>query len=114
MTGHSPEWHPQVHVAHVVVDGVIKGPRTVKYNKPDQDLLLPDAIADTYWHLHAQDKCVPSCTLQVCARKSLLPSMCVPLDDGRCQLMWPAFVGAAGPRSWTCGRSQRSECSCWQ
>lgn len=47
-----------VHVAHVIVDGQIDTPR-VRSMMPDRDpstLLSPEAIAETYWHLHAQDR----------------------------------------------------------
>ncbi len=46
-----------VHVAHVVVDGQIDTPRR-RQMQPDRDrqtLLSPDAIANEYWNLHAQD-----------------------------------------------------------
>ena len=57
------EFGPQaVHVAHVVVDGGIDGER-LRRNAPgraeaagDDGLLSPDAIAETYWHLHAQHR----------------------------------------------------------
>jgi NAD(P)-dependent dehydrogenase (short-subunit alcohol dehydrogenase family) len=52
------EFQPQgIHVAHVVVDGQIDGPR-VRSMFPDRDLrtlLAPDAIAETFWQLYAQD-----------------------------------------------------------
>lgn len=52
------EVQPQgIHVAHVVIDGVIDTPRT-RQMFPGRDvstLLAPDAIAETYWHLHTQD-----------------------------------------------------------
>lgn len=47
-----------VHVAHVIVDGQIDTPR-VRSMMPDRDpgtMLSPEAIAETYWHLHAQDR----------------------------------------------------------
>jgi NAD(P)-dependent dehydrogenase (short-subunit alcohol dehydrogenase family) len=49
-----------VHVAHVVIDGQIDTPR-VRQMMPGRDpstLLSPDAIAETYWQLHAQQ---PTC-----------------------------------------------------
>lgn len=98
----------QVHVAHVVVDGVIKGPRTVKYNKPDEDLLLPDAIADTYWHLHAQDKCAVSWSVHACmtahACSNALEARIVTRRSPSGHETLRA-AGAAGPRSWTCAHS---------
>jgi hypothetical protein len=45
-----------VHVAHVIIDGQIAGPRyadLVKERGPDA-LLDPNAIADTYYQLHCQ------------------------------------------------------------
>ncbi|KAL1839611.1 hypothetical protein VTJ49DRAFT_1314 [Mycothermus thermophilus] len=54
------EFGPQgVHVAHVVVDGVIEGPRTKGYtvNEGVEDGKLdPEAIAESYWHLHTQHR----------------------------------------------------------
>lgn len=48
-----------VHVAHVIVDGVIDIPRTKSYNvnegKPDGKISA-DAIADSYWYLHTQHR----------------------------------------------------------
>lgn len=55
------EYGPRgIHVAHIVIDGGIDGER-LRTSAPDraaaagQDGLLdPDAIAETYWHLHQQ------------------------------------------------------------
>lgn len=51
------ELHPKgIHVAHVIVDGQIDGQR-MRARAPDRDpgtMLAPDAIAETYWQLHAQ------------------------------------------------------------
>jgi NAD(P)-dependent dehydrogenase (short-subunit alcohol dehydrogenase family) len=47
-----------IHVAWVNIDGGIDIPR-VRQGNPhfkDEDLLKPDAIADTYWHLAHQDR----------------------------------------------------------
>jgi NAD(P)-dependent dehydrogenase (short-subunit alcohol dehydrogenase family) len=47
-----------VHVAHVVIDGQIDTPR-VRGMSPDREehtMLSPDAIAETYWNLHSQDR----------------------------------------------------------
>ncbi|KAL1959095.1 hypothetical protein VTO42DRAFT_2882 [Malbranchea cinnamomea] len=52
------EFGPQgVHVSHVIVDGIIDIERTKawKFDAPDAKL-SPDAIADTYWHLHTQPR----------------------------------------------------------
>ncbi|KAA6406712.1 MAG: short chain dehydrogenase reductase family [Lasallia pustulata] len=46
-----------VHVAHVVVDGVIDIPRTREWVLQGEDAKLSaDAIADAYWHLHTQPR----------------------------------------------------------
>ena len=47
-----------IHVAHVVVDGQIDTPR-VREMSPDREdhtMLSPDAIAETYWQLHSQQR----------------------------------------------------------
>jgi NAD(P)-dependent dehydrogenase (short-subunit alcohol dehydrogenase family) len=57
------EYGPQgIHVAHVVVDGGIDGER-LRSGAPgrvaaagEDGLLNPDAIAETYWHLHQQPR----------------------------------------------------------
>ena len=51
------ELHPKgIHVGHVVVDGGIRSAsREVPPDRPDS-LLDPDAIAESYWHLLAQDR----------------------------------------------------------
>lgn len=52
------EFGPQgIHVAHVVIDGQIDTPR-VREMSPEREehtMLSPDAIAENYWWLHAQD-----------------------------------------------------------
>jgi len=46
-----------VHVAHVVIDGMIDTPRVrSEYDVDEDDLLDPDEIAESYWHLVEQDK----------------------------------------------------------
>ncbi len=47
-----------IHVAHVIIDGVIDTPgvRQRYQLKPDEPLLNPDAIADTYWALVQQEQ----------------------------------------------------------
>lgn len=57
------EYGPQgIHVAHVIIDGGIDGER-IRNSAPEQaatagqdGLLHPDAIAETYWHLHQQPR----------------------------------------------------------
>jgi NAD(P)-dependent dehydrogenase (short-subunit alcohol dehydrogenase family) len=47
-----------VHVAHVVIDGQIDTPR-VREMSPEREedtMLSPEAIAETYWRLHAQHR----------------------------------------------------------
>jgi NAD(P)-dependent dehydrogenase (short-subunit alcohol dehydrogenase family) len=52
------EFGPQgIHVAHVIIDGQINTPR-MREMSPDREehtMLSPEAIAETYWQLHAQD-----------------------------------------------------------
>jgi NAD(P)-dependent dehydrogenase (short-subunit alcohol dehydrogenase family) len=53
------EFGPQgIHVAHVVVDGQIDTPRVREMSpgREDHTMLSPDAIAEAYWQLHAQDR----------------------------------------------------------
>ncbi|KAK8078123.1 oxidoreductase [Apiospora saccharicola] len=48
-----------VHVAHTVIDGVIDIPKTKAYNVNggvEDGKLDPDAIAESYWHLHTQPR----------------------------------------------------------
>jgi NAD(P)-dependent dehydrogenase (short-subunit alcohol dehydrogenase family) len=47
-----------IHVAYVIVDGVIDLPRTRAFlsDRPDDFFLKPDAIADTVYHLAHQDR----------------------------------------------------------
>ena len=53
------EFGPQgIHVAHVVIDGQINTPRVrERYSdREEHTMLSPDAIAETYWRLHIQDR----------------------------------------------------------
>lgn len=47
-----------IHVALLIIDGIIDMPRTrARFtDKPDDYYMQPDAIADTYYHLSQQDK----------------------------------------------------------
>ncbi|GAU50180.1 hypothetical protein TSUD_408730 [Trifolium subterraneum] len=61
------EFHPQgVHVAHIIIDGIIGPPRgsssstttstTQGRVASGEGVMDPDALAQTYWHLHVQDR----------------------------------------------------------
>ncbi|GES63829.1 oxidoreductase, short-chain dehydrogenase/reductase family [Aspergillus terreus] len=52
------EFGPQgVHVSHVIIDGVIDIPRTKAWKFEHEDAKLdPEAIAESYWHLHTQPR----------------------------------------------------------
>lgn len=56
-----------IHVAWINVDGGIDAPRVRERhpNLRDEDLLKPDAIAETYWHLAHQDRSAWSMELEV-------------------------------------------------
>ena len=57
-----------IHVCHVNLDGPVDAPETIgrlmpdafaemqKNLKPNDEMLLPASIADTYWHLHTQPR----------------------------------------------------------
>lgn len=47
-----------IHVAHVVIDGQIRTPEIEEAypDRPAEEFLDPDAIADTYWHILEQDR----------------------------------------------------------
>ena len=51
-------WPKGIHVAHVVIDGIIGEPQGRNTSLPaaGEPLLDPDAIADSYWNLVTQDK----------------------------------------------------------
>src|SRR4030095_6397994 len=51
-------WPRGIHVAHVIIDGVIDAPKMRKTYKPSakEPLLNPEAIADSYWNLIQQDR----------------------------------------------------------
>lgn len=59
------EYGPQgLHVAHVIIDGGIKGERLlarrpeILKERGEDGMLNVDAIADTYWHIHGQARSV--------------------------------------------------------
>ena len=47
-----------IHVAYVIVDGVIDIPNTRAFlgDRPDDFFLKPDAIAETFWQIARQDR----------------------------------------------------------
>jgi NAD(P)-dependent dehydrogenase (short-subunit alcohol dehydrogenase family) len=51
-------WPKGIHVAHVVIDGVIDTPKVRRtYKSSDKEpLLKPEAIADSYWNLIQQER----------------------------------------------------------
>ena len=51
-------WPKGIHVAHVIVDGVIDTPDMRKRYRADanEPLLKPEAIAEAYWNLIQQDR----------------------------------------------------------
>jgi NAD(P)-dependent dehydrogenase (short-subunit alcohol dehydrogenase family) len=53
------EFAPQgIHVAHVVIDGVIDTPAIRRFlpDREPETLLSPESIAETYWELHRQNR----------------------------------------------------------
>jgi NAD(P)-dependent dehydrogenase (short-subunit alcohol dehydrogenase family) len=60
-----------VHVAHVIIDGQIDTPRVrgMMPNRAPDSMLSPEAIADTYWHLHQQP--VTAWTLELDLRPAI-------------------------------------------
>jgi NAD(P)-dependent dehydrogenase (short-subunit alcohol dehydrogenase family) len=51
------ELHPKgVHVAHVIIDGVIRNPGRTEPPEPPDGMLDPDAIAEVYWQIATQDR----------------------------------------------------------
>lgn len=54
-----------IHVAWINVDGVIDIPGRHYAQLKDEDLLKPDAIAETYWHLAHQDRSAWTMELEV-------------------------------------------------
>jgi NAD(P)-dependent dehydrogenase (short-subunit alcohol dehydrogenase family) len=51
-------WPKGIHVAHVIIDGVIDTPEVRKRYKPgaNEPLMKPEAIAEAYWNLIQQDR----------------------------------------------------------
>ena len=49
-------WPQGVHVAHVIIDGLIGPPQDQQRARAGEPLLDPDQIAEAYWHLAVQDR----------------------------------------------------------
>ncbi len=51
-------WPQGIHVAHIIVDGLIgtSGERKKHPSEQDEPMLDPDAMAESYWHLVKQDR----------------------------------------------------------
>jgi NAD(P)-dependent dehydrogenase (short-subunit alcohol dehydrogenase family) len=49
-------WPKGIHVAHVVIDGVIGEAGTSAEKAPDEPVLDPDAIAESYWLIANQER----------------------------------------------------------
>jgi len=51
-------WPRGIHVAHIIIDGIIDTPKVRRTYKPsaNEPLLKPEAIADSYWNLIQQDR----------------------------------------------------------
>jgi NAD(P)-dependent dehydrogenase (short-subunit alcohol dehydrogenase family) len=51
-------WPKGIHIAHVIIDGVIDSPHLHSSSKPasNEPLLKPEAIADSYWNLIQQNR----------------------------------------------------------
>lgn len=52
------EFHPQgIHIAHVILDGLIWSSRTQERFSPEQrKCMLPEDIAEVYWHITQQPR----------------------------------------------------------
>jgi NAD(P)-dependent dehydrogenase (short-subunit alcohol dehydrogenase family) len=54
-----------IHVAWINIDGAIDLPNRQRPNLAKEDMLNPDAIAETYWHLAHQDRSAWTMELEV-------------------------------------------------
>ncbi|XP_072977476.1 uncharacterized protein [Typha angustifolia] len=45
-----------IHIAHVIIDGIIGGSRSSRGDVSMDAAMDPDAIAQNYWYIHIQDK----------------------------------------------------------
>jgi NAD(P)-dependent dehydrogenase (short-subunit alcohol dehydrogenase family) len=62
-------WPRGIHVAHVVIDGLIDTPKIRRRYKPSarEPLLKLEAIADSYWNLIQQDRSAHGAWRSICA-----------------------------------------------
>ena len=53
-------WPKGIHVAHIIIDGGIASPTDTKSSlaDPNEPLLDPDAMVQSYWNLITQDRSV--------------------------------------------------------
>jgi len=60
-------WPKGIHVAHIIIDGIIDTPQVRAQYKPDENepLLNPDAIAESYWNLTRQNRSAWTFELEV-------------------------------------------------
>jgi len=50
-------WPKGIHVAHIIIDGVIDTPQSGgDTSSPNEPMLNPDAIAETYWNVITQER----------------------------------------------------------
>eukprot|EP00933_Yihiella_yeosuensis_P020782 TRINITY_DN1659_c0_g2_i5.p1 TRINITY_DN1659_c0_g2~~TRINITY_DN1659_c0_g2_i5.p1 ORF type:complete len:291 (-),score=33.81 TRINITY_DN1659_c0_g2_i5:92-904(-) len=66
-----------IHVAHIVIDGLVDSPDTLgkfapelfqalrKVKAPQEGIVLPDQVSETYWHVHSQPRCAWTFELDV-------------------------------------------------
>ncbi|XAR73963.1 3-dehydrosphinganine reductase [Bertholletia excelsa] len=58
-----------IHVAHVIIHGTVgssKGPSTSQQQSGGEGCMDPDAVAETYWHLHVQDRTAWTQEIDLC------------------------------------------------
>ncbi|PAN35818.1 hypothetical protein PAHAL_6G236700 [Panicum hallii] len=80
-----------VHIAHVIIDGVIgerRSPRSSKAGGGGDAAAAaagadPDAVAKSYWHVHAQDKSAWTQEMDIRSPSSFVQQAASSIDDGR-------------------------------
>jgi NAD(P)-dependent dehydrogenase (short-subunit alcohol dehydrogenase family) len=91
-----------IHVAHVIIDGMVDLPRTRSYfpDKPVESFLNPEAVAEEYWRLHTQVRRARSA-------KPAPTHACSPLSvvSFLPPLPFRYSMPRHGRRSWTCALS---------